>query len=160
MIDTDKIKQRILEGEEIEEILEEIDWKEFEELVAEILKKNGFKTHLNFRFKTGERYEIDIIAVKRNLSLVIDCKHWGRGRHKKTGLKYAVEDQEERVGELKNFLEEDPGSQKRLGLSLEKTELIPLIITWLEESLLKYEETFIVPVWKLNHFLLNLSKYI
>lgn len=158
MIKLDQIKQRVLGGEEIEEILEEIDWKEFEEFVAEILKKHGFKTHLNFRFKTKKRYEVDVLAVKGNLSLLIDCKYWKRGRYKKTELKYAVENQEKRVEELKNFLGDNLNLQKQLELFLNNVKLIPLIVTWFEEDLLKYEETLIVPVWKLNHFLLNLSE--
>ena len=39
MIELNEIKQKILEGEQIEDIIQKIDWKEFEKLIAEILKK-------------------------------------------------------------------------------------------------------------------------
>ena len=42
MIDLDQIKHRIIKGEQIEKIVEEINWREFEELVKNILKKHDF----------------------------------------------------------------------------------------------------------------------
>lgn len=157
MITLDQIKQRVLQGEEIEKIVGEIDWKEFEELVSKILKKHDFETHHNFRFKTKRRYEIDIVAVKKKILLAIDCKQWGRGRYKKTGLKYAIQDQKERVKQLKKFLKNNLVAE--LMKISKRIKLIPLIITWFEEDLLEHENVFIVPVWKFNSFLLDLSEY-
>jgi len=39
VIELNEIKKRILEGEEIEDIIQKMDWKEFEKLIAQILKK-------------------------------------------------------------------------------------------------------------------------
>jgi len=154
VIDLNKIKQRILQGEQIEEIIEEIDWKEFEELITEILKNHDFKVYQNFRFKTRRRYEIDIFGIKGNSILTIDCKQWGRGRYKKSSLKNAVDSQKERTEELKKFL------KNNLIIKTQGKKLIPLIITWLEEDLTEYDKTLIVPIWKLNEFLLNMSDYV
>ena len=159
MINLDQIKQRVLQGEEIEKIIREIDWKDFEELVSKILKKHDFEIHHNFRFKTNRRYEIDIVAVKKKILLAIDCKKWEKGRYKATGLKYAVQDQKERVKQLKKFLKKNPIAKSKLNIS-KKVKFIPLIITWFEEDLLEHENVFIVPVWKFNSFLLDLSEYI
>ena len=159
MITLEQIKERLLEGEQIEKIIGGIDWKEFEELVSKILKKHDFEIHHNFRFKTNRRYEIDILAVKKKILLAIDCKKWGRGRHKKTGLKYAILDQKERVKQLKKFLKNNLLAKSKLKIS-KKVKFIPLIITWFEEDLIEHENAFIVPVWKFNSFLLNLSEYI
>jgi Holliday junction resolvase-like predicted endonuclease len=159
MIDIEKIKDRIMKGEEIESIVEEIDWKQFEELIIEILKKQDFITFQNFRFKTDRRFEVDVIASDKNNILIIDCKQWDRGRYKKTGLKYAVEEQKYRLEEFKKFIENNPIEKNKFQVN-EKIKFIPLIITWFEEDLLKHENTFIVPVWKLNEFLLSLSEYI
>ena len=159
MITLDQIKQRILQGEEIEKIIGEIDWKEFEELVSKILKKHDFETYHNFRFKTNRRYEIDIVAVKKKILLAIDCKQWGRGRYKKTGLKYAIQDQKERVKQLKKFLKNNLIGKSKLKVS-KGVKFLPLIITWFEEDLLEHENVFIVPIWKFNQFLLNQSEYI
>jgi len=159
MIELEQIRQRILQGEEIEKIIGEIDWKEFEKLVSKILKKHDFDTHHNFRFKTNRRYEIDIVAVKKKILLAIDCKKWGTGRHKKTGLKYAIKDQKERVKQLKKFLKNNSIAKSKFKIS-KKVKFIPLIITWFEEDLIEHENVFIIPAWKLNSFLLDLSEYV
>ena len=159
MVDIEKIKDRVLKGEQIENIVEEIDWKQFEELIIEILKEHDFITFQNFRFKTDRRFEVDILAFDGNNILVIDCKRWNRGRYKKTGLKYAVEEQKHRLEELKKFIKNNPLAKNKFQIT-GKIKFIPLIITWFEEDLLKYEDTFIVPVWKLNEFLLSQSEYI
>jgi len=159
MIDLDLIKQRIQQGENIEKIVEEIDWKEFEELVMEILEKHNFLPCHNFRFKMNRLYEIDVLATKNDLILGIDCKKWDRGRYKKTGLKYAIEDQKQRIKQLEKMLKKDEITKDILNLP-KKTRIIPLIVTWFEEDLIEHEKVFVVPVWKLNQFLLNISEYI
>jgi len=158
-MDLNQIKQRIQLGEEIEKVVEEIDWKEFEKLIAEILKKHDFNVHNNFRFKTNRHFEIDVLAIRNRTSLLIDCKQWGKGRYKKTGLKYSVKEQKERANQLKNFLKNNPIAQTKLKIK-KTTKLIPLIVTWFEEDLLEHENVFIIPVWKFNQFLLNMSEHI
>jgi Holliday junction resolvase-like predicted endonuclease len=116
MISLDKIKQKFLEGKQIEEIVKDIDWRDFEELVSEILEKHGFKTWNNFRFKTKKRYEIDLIATKGSKTLLIDCKQWSTGRYKKSALKNAIDDQEERLGEFKKFIKNNPIAKNKLKL--------------------------------------------
>jgi hypothetical protein len=159
VIELNEIKLRIQQGEEIEKILKEIDWKDFEKLISEILKKHDFKVQNNFRFRANRRFEVDVLAVRSKISLLIDCKKWGRGRHKKTGLKYAIQDQKERVKQLKKFLKDNPIAQNQLKTQKTK-KFIPLIITWFEEDLIEHEDVFIIPIWKFNNFLLNLSEYI
>jgi Holliday junction resolvase-like predicted endonuclease len=159
MIDIEKIKDKILKGEQIENIVGKIDWKKFEKIAMEILIKHDFNTIQNFRFKTERKFEIDILASDKNNVLVIDCKHWNRGRYKKTSLKYAVEEQKHRLEELKKFIKNNSVAKNKFQIN-EKTKFIPLIITWFEEDLLKHENTFIIPIWKFNEFLLNISEYI
>ena len=159
MINLDQIKQRIQEGEEIEKVVEEIDWKNFEKLIAEILKKHDFNVHNNFRFKTNRHFEIDVLAIRNRTSLLIDCKQWGKGRYKKTGLKYSVKEQKKRAKQFKKFLKNNFIAQAELKIK-KTTKFIPLLVTWFEEELLEHENVFIVPVWKFNEFLLSISKYI
>jgi len=159
VINLNEIRQKILEGEQIENIIQEINWKEFEKLIAEILKKHDFDVLNTFRFKTDRRFEIDVLAVKNKISLLIDCKQWGRGRYKKTGLKYSVKEQKERAKQLKKFLKNNFIAHNKLKID-KTTKFIPLLVTWYEEELLEYENVFIVPIWKLNEFLLNISEYI
>ncbi len=159
MLNLNQIKNRIGQGEDIEKIVEEIDWKEFEELVVKILEKHNFLTHHNFRFKMDRLYEIDVLGVKENLVLGIDCKQWSRGRYKKSSLKDAVKTQKDRIEQLCKILNKNSLTQEVLNLS-KKSKIIPLIVTWFEEDLIKHEDVFIVPIWKFNQFLLNLSEYI
>lgn len=155
----EEIRKYVFSGKTIEEALERFDWKEFEQIVEEIFKSNNFKTYRNFRFKTKRRYEIDLIAIRNNKIFCIDCKEWGKGRHKKTGLKLAVSKQKERLKELLKFIKVNPILQARLSLN-PKCEFYPLLVTLLQEDLAKENNTFIVPVWKLNSFLLEIEKYL
>jgi len=159
MIDLDQIKQRIKKGEEIEKIVEEIEWKEFEELVMKILEEHDFHSFHNFRFRMSRLYEIDVLATRNDLVLGIDCKQWNKGRYKRTGLKYAVKTQKERMKKFQKMLNKNVITKDILNLP-EKLKTIPLIVTWFEEDLIEHEKVFIVPIWKFNQFLLSMSEYI
>ena len=143
MINLDELKTSVMKGEEMETVMGKVSWQEFEIFVAEIFKENGFDVFQNFRFKGNRRYEIDILSVKNNLVLATDCKQWDRGRYKKSAIKNAVEKQIERAEELKNIL---------IG---ENLSIVPLVITLFDEDIIQYKDVWIIPVWKLNEFLLN-----
>jgi len=151
--------EKDLGKKQIEDILEKFDWEIFEKIVAEIFERNDFKVKHNFRFKTKSRYQIDVIAVKQNKIFCVDCKQWGKGRYKKSGLKQAVKQQEKRVKELKKFLKKNMIAQKMLKVDSD-SKFYSLIVTLLQEDMIKENETFIVPVWKLNHFLIELELFL
>lgn len=147
----EEVKQKIISGIEIEEVLKEYDWKFFENFVKEILDAHFFKTKLHLRFKTKRRYEIDILAERGNLLLLIDCKMLGRGRYKRKEIEKAILLQEERTREFKKFSK------------IKSKRFIPLIVTLFEEEFIKKSKTFVVPIWKFNSFIseldyLNFSK--
>ena len=139
----EEIENLIRSGKTVEEVLTLVGWEEFEEKVEEIFKLHNFKTIRNFRFKTAKRFEIDIIAEKRNLLFVIDCKQWNKGRYKASALKKAAEKNLERSRELQSTL---IGRNKKV---------IPIIITLFDEAIYEYEGVYIVPLFKLNSFLLE-----
>lgn len=134
----------------VEEIFSRLNWNEFEQGVAEIFTANEFSVKRNVRFKTRRRYEIDIVAMKGNKVFCIDCKRLGGGRYKSSELKRAIALQKERMREFKKFI-------KKSGLHTLK--FYPLIVTLKEEDLIKFNNCFVVPVWKLNSFLVNLERY-
>ncbi|MDI6798912.1 MAG: restriction endonuclease, partial [Candidatus Aenigmarchaeota archaeon] len=113
-----KIRKEMLSGKTIEEALEGFDWREFEDTVAEIFEANNFRVKRNFRFKTKKRHEIDIIATKENIAFCVDCKEWGRGRYKKTGLRCAIRDQKKRVKELMRFSKKNPAAKELLKIDI------------------------------------------
>lgn len=155
----EKISLKSLEHKNIEDILEKCDWKSFENVVKEIFQENGFHTKQNFRFKTKKRYEIDVIAVRNSRIFCIDCKWWGRGRYKKTGLKNAIKSQEIRTKELQKFLKGNPIAKSILKIH-SRYPVYPLIVTLHEEDMIKEGNTFVVPVWKLNKFATEIEQYI
>lgn len=154
----EKIRRHVLAGKSIEDVVEGFNWQEFERMVAEIFVKNDFKVKQNFRFNTKRRHEIDIIAVKNGVGLCVDCKEWSGGRHKKAALARAAEKQEDRIKELARFLEKNLAT--RNFPEMRECNFFPMIVTWFEEDMIKTGDVFVVPVWKLNHFLVNLERYI
>jgi len=142
---------QLRKGKDLEKVLEETDWKNFEQLVAAILEQHGYKTVLNYRFKHKRRYEIDVIAIGSRRAILIDCKKWSGGRYKKSALLKAIEKQEERAKELFSVCP----------LFLQNVkEWLTLIVTLMEEDINKYSDTYVVPVWRLNSFLLSLDEVI
>lgn len=154
----EEIESQLKNGIDIEDILEKYDWKKFENIVTQIFQESGFHTKQNFRFKNKKRYEIDVIAVKNNQIICIDCKWWGRGRYKKSGLKSAIIAQENRVKELRRFLKKNIIARNLLRIT-SKYILHPLLITLHDEDMIKKDETFVVPVWKLNKFATEIESY-
>ncbi len=153
----DELKAEINKPKNIETILEKHNWKSFESVVAAIFQENGFQTKQNFRFKTKRLYEIDVLAVNR-VMFCIDCKWWGRGRYKKSGLRDAITSQKKRVEELQKFLKGNPIAKGILKID-PKHASYPLIVTLHDEDMVMENDTFVVPVWKLNQFILERENY-
>ena len=75
-----KLKTALLaikSGAPIEEASRDVDWKDFEGLVAEILESKNFEVIRNFRMKKPTM-EIDVVGIHLGVAVLIDCKHWKR----------------------------------------------------------------------------------
>ncbi|MBI1978467.1 MAG: restriction endonuclease [Candidatus Aenigmarchaeota archaeon] len=155
----DEIESQLRKGTNIEDILEKCDWKKFESVISEIFQENGFNTKQNFRFKTKRRYEIDILAIKNNQIFCIDCKWWGRGRYKKSGLKKAVILQEKRTKEFTKFLNKNIIARNLLKVTPGHA-IYSLLATLHEEDMIKENKTLIIPVWKVNRFLTDFDNMV
>jgi len=148
-----------------------LDFKGFEALIEEILKRNNFKTIRNFRFsdksnfksKTSQkRYEIDVIGIYRNFVLLIDAKQWKR-KDSFSSINKAADLQCRRAIALKK----NPEIFSRLihsildnTLNLRKNLpfiLIPLMVT-IEDNSIKINTNQIplVSIYELNAFLQEL----
>ncbi len=143
----------------LEDVASSISWKAFENLASEILKGNNFIVRKNFRFKTKRRYEIDLIATRGRTVLYIDCKQWRQGRNKKYAVVKAIKEQETRDNELFKFLKKNRAIAKELNIS-NNSKFHPMIITLLQEDVIKESNTFVVPIQKLNFFLLEIESYL
>ena len=67
----------IKSGAPIEEASRDVDWKDFEGLVAEILESKNFEVIRNFRMRKPTM-EIDVVGTHLGVAVLIDCKHWKR----------------------------------------------------------------------------------
>lgn len=152
--------EKMVKRKNLEEVVRSYDWKYFENVIANIFERNGFRIRKNFRFKTSHRFEIDVLAISDLYVFCVDCKDWGKGRYKKTGLKKAVKNQEERTKQLTKFLKKNIIAKQILKIEMKKQKFYSLIVTVFEEDLLKEGDTFVVPAWKLNSFLLNIEKFL
>jgi len=148
-MDIAKAQAQLLKGRDMEEILGGIGWKEFEEFCAAVLEEHGWKPRRNFRFKTGRRYEIDIVAGKCNSVLAIDCKHWGIRPGKACQLSQAAAMQTERAAELSKV--------KTLEWLNKEMEFHPVIVTLMQEDVTQENGVWVVPAFKLNNFLLEMD---
>ena len=73
-----KLKTALLaikSGAPIEEASRDVDWKDFEGLVAEILESKNFEVIRNFRMRKPTM-EIDVVGIHLGVAVLIDCKHW------------------------------------------------------------------------------------
>ena len=136
---SDRIKASIFairNGAAIEDVSEFLSWQNFEELVSRVLDENGFIVQKNL-ILTKPRMEIDVVAVKLGISILIDCKHWKRMTQ--SALNDIVNKQVERV--------------KRYVEKTESTSAIPVIVTLHQEKVNFVNKVPIVPVMQLSSFL-------
>ena len=134
----DKLKLAILaikSGTTIEDVSHNIDWKDFEGLVAEILESKNFKVVRNFRLRQPTM-EIDVIGTRLGTAVLIDCKHWKRMSH--SALETIVRKQIERA---KHYV------------SNTKIEIIvPVIVTLYQEETSFINRVPIVPILQFSSF--------
>ncbi|MCP8304780.1 MAG: restriction endonuclease [archaeon] len=133
-------------GSSVDEVSKALNWKDFEEFTCFILEYNGYRVYQNFRLRNPRR-EIDVLAVKDDRGLVIDCKH----RHRSMGvssISKVAKAQVERAEELMKSEE-----AKRLNLS----HVIPLIVTLYSEKVFFMNKVPVVPIDKFRHFLYELD---
>ena len=126
----------ITDGCPIEEVSEWLDWRDFEGLVSQILLENGFQVEKNV-ILTKPRMEIDVIGVKLNVVILIDCKHWKK--MSKSALNDIVDKQIERV---KSYVKKT-----------ESMSAVPVIVTLHQEKVNFVNRVPIVPIIQLSSFL-------
>ena len=135
----DKIKAAFLiieNGEQIEQVSEYLDWKDFEGLVAQILEEKGFATMKNM-ILTKPRMEIDVVGINHGIAMLIDCKHWKK--LSQSSLNTIVEKQIKRV--------------KHYVSKTNEAIAVPVIVTLYHEQINFINSVPIVPVQQLPSFI-------
>ncbi|OLS30099.1 MAG: hypothetical protein ThorAB25_12010 [Candidatus Thorarchaeota archaeon AB_25] len=153
-------KLAVEQGASIGEIVELLTWKDFEGFVASILTANSYQCVESFRRRGNSLMhgmEIDVIGVKGTTIITIDAKMWGIRSGKASALKKAAEKQKTRTKELSEEL--DRLAKKMGKLSPKEYQLLPVIVTWLVEEVELHEGVPVVPIFKLNSFILDFDQY-
>ncbi|MFW9794001.1 MAG: hypothetical protein ACFFEE_06860 [Candidatus Thorarchaeota archaeon] len=152
--------EAINNGANVSEIVDLMTWKDFEGFVAGILSENNYRCVESFRRRGNsliQGMEIDVVGVRGQIIIAVDAKMWGIRSGKISALKTAAEKQKERTLELTTEFERL--SKKLITLREGLYTIYPLIVTWLVEEVELHEGVPIVPVFKLNSFILDFHQY-
>ena len=126
----------IQEGAPIDEVANNIHWKDFEGLVAEILVSKDFEVLRNFRMKKPTM-EIDVVGKRLGVTMLIDCKHWKRMSY--SNLKIIVDKQIKRAEQY---------IQNKKNMTT-----VPIIVTLYKEETSFVNGTPIVPIFQFSSFI-------
>ena len=126
----------IKSGVPIEEASRDVDWKDFEGLVAEILESKNFEVTRNFRMKKPTM-EIDVVGIHLGTTVLIDCKHWKRMND--SALENIVLKQIDRV--------------KHYVATTNETVAAPVIVTLYQEGTKFVNRVPIVPIIQFSSFI-------
>jgi hypothetical protein len=127
-------------GIDILSICSKINWHDFELFSSEIMRFHGYNVYTNFRLKNPKR-EIDVVGIRSQKALLIDCKHWKK--NSPSGLKLIVEKQKKRT---MLFVQNSKMNIKNA---------FPIILTFLPNTFELVDGVPIVSINKLNSFLLD-----
>ena len=126
----------IKSGVPIEEASRDVDWKDFEGLVAEILESKNFEVIRNFRMRKPTM-EIDVVGIHLGVAVLIDCKHWKRMTN--SALEKIVLRQIDRV--------------KHYVASTNEVVAAPVIVTLYQEETKFVSKVPIVPIIQFSSFI-------
>tara|TARA_Y100001947_G_C10208137_1_gene247956 strand:- start:59 stop:517 length:459 start_codon:yes stop_codon:yes gene_type:complete len=126
----------IKSGAPIEEASRDVDWKDFEGLVAEILESKNFEVIRNFRMRKPTM-EIDVVGIHLGVAVLIDCKHWKRMTN--SALEKIVLRQIDRV--------------KHYVTNTDEVVAAPVIVTLYQEETKFISKVPIVPIIQFSSFI-------
>ena len=126
----------IKSGVPIEEASRDVDWKDFEGLVDEILESKNFEVTRNFRMKKPTM-EIDVVGIHLGTAVLIDCKHWKRMTN--SALENIVLKQIDRV--------------KHYVTKTDEVMAAPVIVTLYQEGVKLVNKVPIVPIMQFSSFI-------
>jgi Holliday junction resolvase-like predicted endonuclease len=141
-------------GLSIEDISEELDWKEFEDIAITVLVHHGYSNVKHYRFKgQGRRHEIDVLGYKEPLVLAIECKHW-KHSWQNTVTKHIVNKQRERGAALAHSWQgESQQCYPPMIPSHKHLTILPVILTLHITPLKCYKNVPIIPIFYFQNFL-------
>ncbi|MEM2964968.1 MAG: hypothetical protein QXE22_05935 [Candidatus Bathyarchaeia archaeon] len=148
----DRVVEALNRGGSPSKVCGSLDWWEFEWLIFEAFRLNGFEVLKGFTFTTfsKKRFQIDILALKLNILMSVDCKqwmfpYWSSRIH--AASKAHLRRTEALAGHVKHL-------KAKLPLrGLKKLYLIPVMLTLGDSKIRDAEGIPVVSVLKLKDFL-------
>jgi hypothetical protein len=133
-------------GASIKEISQVLDWKDFENLTNFFLIHHDYRTFQNFRLKRP-KVEIDVLAIRGDEALAIDCKHW-KYTIGTSNMRKIIDMQINRCSKL---------LKNRDIFQFNFSYIIPIIVTLHHEKAILINGVPIVPIEKFGNFLLDIK---
>ena len=145
-------------GADIERVCKLLTWTEFEDISVLAFEASGYKVKKHFRFsRSGRRWEIDVLAMKRPIVACADCKQWHRGWRGSASRK-ATEQQIERTRIL---AETAPAMLEKIDMKGWKhADFLPMVLSLTPSAHKFHKGAPIVPVLQLRDFLQDMPAYI
>lgn len=140
--DSDKIQMTIVairSGCDIQTCSQLLTWKDFEAFTSEVLTKSDYNTKVNIHL-TKPRCQLDVVAVKNNFLLCIDCKHW-KNYNRSAIIPYI----EKQIVRTRTFLTKNKKIKKAL----------PMLVTLYDSNFKLICGVPVVPIQSLQSFLLE-----
>ena len=121
-------------------------WQEFEEEVRRICEAHDFSTKFRCVFRDEEgRAEIDVVAERYGIVLCFDAKLYSASRYRASQLRREAETHRRRCDTFSALI------GKRA---------IPVVVSFIDDSLPFHSGCIIVPYLSLNEFLTTLHFYL
>ncbi|MEM0292717.1 MAG: restriction endonuclease [Fervidicoccaceae archaeon] len=147
----------IKKGARAKAISKNLSWKEFEEEVARIFEEAGFAVEKNFRTFRPNRTETDVLAVRGNVVIAVDCKHWKLSGPGPSSYSIAALNHLERAKKLIKSPDFRAWVFKN-ALSERNIRIVPVLITLAEKAKGKRSGVLVIPIAYLQEALHQLDE--
>lgn len=145
-----RLAMQVAVGGGLREAARFLNWREFETFAEQCLAEIGYNAQSNVRVKDGKRsWQIDIVALKADMALCIDCKHW-------TGPSYPSKFTDAAIHQV--------SATRSLIQRLRETRSVspaglPIILTLLEPRERVRNNVVLLSIEQLPDLLTNLTRY-
>jgi hypothetical protein len=138
-------------GADLESVCSLLRWTEFEMIAGQAFETNDYRVVRNLHFTQGtNRWEMDVLGIKKPMIICADCKHWRRGWRNAATVK-AVEAQVKRTEALAEVL---PRNVRKVGLEgWHNATLVPLVLSLIPGPHRFYNTVPVVPILQLQDFI-------
>jgi len=138
-------------GADLEHVCRLLSWAEFEMVAGKAFETNDYHVVRNLHFTQGtNRWEMDVLGIRKPLIICADCKHWRRGWRSAATIK-TVEAQVKRTEALAEVL---PRNVHKIGLEgWRNATLVPLVLSLLPGPHRFCDAVPVVPILQLQDFI-------